>query len=126
MTPAAISAGPGTGGTRSQTMVATLISARRYRVLCSTRRGAQLINEQPLDADAEQLEESAEGLRLRAGLRPIDELVSIAATARAWGRQITFTGLEARALKDLLRLAGAGGRWEGAVRTSPRGQVSCW
>jgi hypothetical protein len=45
----------------------------------------------------------------------IDELVIIAAEGRSRGARVTFRGLRVRRIVDLLRIASAGGRWEGLL-----------
>lgn len=62
---------------------------------------------------SEQIERTGPGLHLRAGELTTDQLVRIAKTATASGLRVTFSGLERRGLSELVRIAGAGGRWAG-------------
>lgn len=52
---------------------------------------------------------------IEAGRRPTEELVCLAERARSQGGQIDFTGLETRSISELLRIAAAGGRWQGRI-----------
>ena len=57
--------------------------------------------------------------RVEAGLRSIEELVSIARAATAQGVRVTFIGLSARHVSELLRIAFAGGWWDGRLPLKP-------
>ena len=57
--------------------------------------------------------------RVEAGLRPVEELVSIAQAATAHGGRATFFGLGARHFSELLRIALAGGCWDGRLPKKP-------
>ena len=49
--------------------------------------------------------------------RSTDELVRIAAEAKARGKPVTFKDIGERRLSDLLKIVAAGGRWEGRATT---------
>lgn len=53
--------------------------------------------------------------QIEAGRRPTEELVSIAERARSQGALVQFTGLETRSISDLIKIAAAGGRWQGRI-----------
>lgn len=59
--------------------------------------------------------EWGEDLEVEVCGQSIDELVSIAEAARRKGAQVTFRGLRARRISDLLRIASAGGRWRALI-----------
>lgn len=50
-----------------------------------------------------------------AGRRPTEELVGLASRAAAVGSRVDFTGLESRSISELIRIAAAGGRWQGRI-----------
>jgi hypothetical protein len=57
-----------------------------------------------------------EEVRVQAESLPTAQLVRIAHLARERGFHIRFTGLEKRALTDLMKIAAAGGSWAGQHR----------
>ena len=52
---------------------------------------------------------------IEAGRTPTEELVSMAERARSQGALVQFTGLETRSISELIRIAAAGGRWQGRI-----------
>lgn len=58
-----------------------------------------------------------ESHHIDAARHSTEELVQIAAAAASRGAAVTFRGLGARPLTDLLKIVAAGGRWEGRVTT---------
>ena len=58
-----------------------------------------------------------ESHHIDARRRSTDELVRIAAEAKAKGTPVTFKDIGERRLSDLLKIVAAGGRWEGRVAT---------
>jgi hypothetical protein len=58
-------------------------------------------------------------LYFEAGRRPVEQLVGMAAAARANGFEIIFSALQTRAVSDLVKIAAAGGRWLGRSDRSP-------
>lgn len=53
--------------------------------------------------------------RFEVDSRPTEELVSLATAAGERGGRVVFRGLSGRRLCDLLKIATAGGRWEGRL-----------
>ena len=57
---------------------------------------------------------------MTAGSLSTEELIATAVSATRTGVHIVFVGLEERSLRELLELAAAGVRWDGACRVTPR------